>query len=158
MTMATTTKSDGPIRYVGQHLRGVDKSRRVMLPPEWRPKGTSGEFSIHLWPLDTREYLLILPPARWAKMVENIGEASLTDRKAAVLQRLVGANSYTKSLDAYGRLPLPDPAARVAGLENEALLVGSGDKFEIWNPAKFAASLDQPETKRVLENLENYKL
>jgi division/cell wall cluster transcriptional repressor MraZ len=122
--------------FLGQHLRGVDNGR-VILPVEWR--GTAREFMVMLWPVIQPKYLLVLPPARWEVLQKNLEQLSLADDQAALVERAIGAGTSVRSIDSYGRLPLPEDFPKL-GIEKEAMLVGRMNKFEIWGPAEYAAS------------------
>ena len=100
-----------------------------------------------VWPVTTREYLLVLPPSRWEVLARNLQGLSLTDERAALVERLIGSSTSMGSLDKYGRLPLPEDAAKAMGIENEAMLVGRMNKFEVWSPARFAATLANPDAQ-----------
>jgi division/cell wall cluster transcriptional repressor MraZ len=140
------------VLYLGKHSRGVDSSRRVLLPSDWRGEGSPTEFTILLWPARTRDYLLVLPPKRWAEVLERLGNQSLMSESAAAVERFISANSCRKSLDSYGRLPLPDDAAKV-GINGEAMLVGRMNKFEIWSPARFETNSESLEAQKVFDTL-----
>ena len=144
------------LSYFGKHLRGVDNGR-VILPAEWRGAGSPTEFVVILWPLTGHEYLLVLPPARWEVLQRNLESLSLTDEQAALVERLLGSSSSLRSLDRYGRLPLPEEAAQGLGIENEAMLVGRMNKFEVWGPARYAATLT-PDAQRLAEALKSLKI
>jgi DNA-binding transcriptional regulator/RsmH inhibitor MraZ len=77
---------------------------------------------------------------------------SLANEKEAVVERLLGARSFQKSLDSYGRLVLPDDTLRMVRIEREAVLVGRLDKFEIWAPDNYHASLAKPEIRKIVLN------
>ena len=156
--MPVNPQSNHSVSYLGKHSRGVDKSRRVMLPAEWRAEDGPTDFMVLLWPARNPEYLLVLPPARWARVLESLGTASLTNDSAAALERFISSNSYSKSLDSYGRLPLPDEAARAVGIEGDAVLLGRFDKFEIWSPDRLLASEKRPETQKAFEALSSLQL
>ena len=141
-------------RFLGRHLRGVDNGR-VILPADWRQDGSTREFMVIVWPVTTREYLLVLPPSRWEVMARNLQGLSLTDERAALFERLIGSSTSMGSLDKYGRLPLPEDAAKAMGIENEAMLVGRMDKFEVWSPARFAATLANPDAQVIAEALKS---
>jgi division/cell wall cluster transcriptional repressor MraZ len=141
-----------PDSYLGKHDRGVDQSRRVLLPADWRAEGCPADFMVLLWPMQAPGHLLVLPPKRWKAMLENLGNASLTDESTAALERFISANSYRKSVDGYGRLPLPDEAATV-GIDGEAVLVGRLDKFEVWSPERWRANTENPRTRKLLAKL-----
>jgi MraZ protein len=50
-------------------------------------------------------------------------------------------------VDKAGRITLPEEMAREAGLDGEARLVGLLDRFEIWNPQRYAAVEASDETR-----------
>jgi division/cell wall cluster transcriptional repressor MraZ len=156
--MRPKTENNKPDLFVGKHDRGVDQSRRVLLPSEWRPQGSSAELMILLWPLRAPSHLLVLPPDRWRMMLQNLGSASLTNETAAAAERFISSHCYSRSLDNYGRLPIPDEAAKTVGIEGNAVLLGRFDKFEIWCPERYEANNGHLENQRVMENLNNLQL
>ena len=143
--------------YLGQHLRGVDHGR-VILPVEWRSDAFPKDFMVIEWPLMKHEYLLVLPPARWEVLQKNLEGLSLTDEQAAAVERRIGASTSLKSLDSYGRLPLPEQAVTGLGIESEAMLVGRMNKFEIWSPSRCADKLAGPDTQLATEALQSIKI
>jgi MraZ protein len=147
----------GALPYLGQHLRGVDHGR-IILPTEWRMPGSSRDFMVTVWPLTTPEYLLVLPPSRWEVIQRNLESLSLTDDQAAIVERLISSNTFKRSIDSYGRLPLPEEPAKRLGIEGEAMLVGRMNKFEVWNPSRFAAVLANPDTQRIAEAIKSIKI
>ncbi len=46
-------------------------------------------------------------------------------------------------LDSEGRMVLPERLREAAELKDEAVFVGQGRKFQIWEPVRFAAHLDE---------------
>ena len=143
--------------YLGQHLRGVDHGR-VILPVEWRLDGSPKDFMVIVWPVTTREYLLVLSPSRWEVLQKNLEGLSLTDEQAAAVERRIGASTSLRSLDNYGRLPLPEDAAKGLGIESEAMLVGRMNKFEVWGPARYASTLANPDAQLITDALKAFKI
>ena len=121
----------------GRFHHGIDGSRRVMVPSKWRPKSGKAELTILPWPIGQQQYLLVLPPIRWNVLLERLNEMSLSDEEAAVVERVIGGSSAHLKLDKVGRLCLPEDLAKVAGIKQEAILVGRLNKFEIWSPDRF---------------------
>lgn len=161
MARPATTKAaaanNGTIPYLGRHLRGVDHGR-VILPVDWRPKHSAKEFMVLVWPVTTREYLLVLPPSRWEVILKNLEGLSLTDDQAAQVERLISSSTSMRSVDSYGRLPLPEEAATSLGIESEAMLVGRFNKFEVWNPTRYAATLANPDAQLIANALKSLKI
>ena len=133
--------------FHGSFTRGIDDSRRVMLPSEWKPEDPKLVFRAIAWPLKTKHYLLVLTPDRWRVMLDKLKAKSLNDEQVAVFERVVGANSVSLTLDKVGRFCLPEELANKVGLKKEAKLVGRLNKFEIWSPERFAALAAADEEK-----------
>jgi MraZ protein len=73
-----------------------------------------------------------------AKMKADIDAMPNTDPNKVVLKRFIGSESTQVALDKAGRICLPDEMARAADVTDEAVLVGLLDRFEIWNPKRYA--------------------
>ncbi len=59
------------------------------------------------------------------------------------LQRLLVGNASDVEIDGAGRILLPAPLRKFAGLEKDVALVGQGVRFELWDEAKWAAQMDK---------------
>jgi len=53
-------------------------------------------------------------------------------------QRLFFSRSHEFTLDGSGRLIVPERFREVAGLTDEVVMVGAGDRAEVWDPKKWA--------------------
>jgi MraZ protein len=126
--------------FQGEFSYGVDESHRVMIPAKWRPKDPKVVFTAILWPIEAEEYLLVLPPERWRALLETFKTRPLSDKKAATLERVIGATSASMVLDKVGRFCLPEHLSGPAGLDKDALFVGRLEKFEIWSPKRYQAA------------------
>jgi division/cell wall cluster transcriptional repressor MraZ len=157
VTIKTPPVNSAPAPYLGQHVRGVDHGR-VILPVEWRADGSPRDFMVIVWPATTREYFLVLPPSRWDVLQKNLEGLSLTDEQAATVERLIGSSTFMKSLDSYGRLPLPEEVVKKLGIESEAMLIGRMNKFEVWSPSRYAATLANPDAQQIAEALKSIKI
>ena len=124
------------------YKHGVDEKRRLQIPAKWRPTQENFEFTVILWPSSaTKEgYLLVLPPDLMHGLLAKLKEMPYSDPKADSLRRLLGRNSDQVSVDKAGRICLPEAMAKGARIEREAVLIGSWDRFEIWNPERYEAT------------------
>lgn len=131
-----------PVLYNSMYTHGVDEKRRLQIPAKWRPTEDNFEFTIILWPSSgTKEgYLLVLPPDLMRGLLAKLKEMPYSDAKADSLRRLLGKNSDQVTVDKAGRICLPEGMAKGAGIEREAVLIGSWDRFEIWNPKRYEAT------------------
>ena len=131
--------------FHGISTHAVDDSRRVMIPVKWRPKDAAAVFMVLAWPIAVKDFLLVLPPDGWRAMKEKMKSNSLTDTRVATLERVMGSISVPLTLDRFGRFCLPENLAEAVGIGKEAQFVGRMDKFEIWDPKRFAKANAQDE-------------
>ena len=135
-------ETNAPIYYNSLYRHGVDEKRRLQIPSKWRAAESEMEFTLILWPNGAtgKSYLLALPPEPMSALVQKLKAMPYSDPKADSLRRLLGKNSDQVALDKSGRICLPDAMAKAAGIEKEAVLVGSWDRFEIWSPERYDAA------------------
>ena len=60
------------------------------------------------------------------------------DRNKTILKRIIGSESTQVTLDKAGRICVPEEMATAAGIDEEVILVGLLDRFEIWDPQRYA--------------------
>ena len=58
------------------------------------------------------------------------------------LKRMLIGHADDVAMDASGRVLLPPALREFAGIEKKAVLVGQGDKFEIWDEGQWVAERD----------------
>jgi MraZ protein len=127
-----------PIYYNSLFRHGVDAKRRVQVPAKWRPSRPEVEFTLIVWPTAHGYCLRVLPPEQMGKLMADINAMSNDDPNKVVLKRFIGSESAQVALDKAGRICLPEEMVKTAGIAKEAVLVGLLDRFEIWNPKRFA--------------------
>ena len=74
------------------------------------------------------------------RLMSLITAMPYSDPKADSLRRLLGKNSDQVQVDKGGRICLPEMMAKGAGIDRESVLVGSWDRFEMWNPERYEAA------------------
>ena len=76
-------------------------------------------------------------------------------------QRLLVGNASDVEIDGAGRILIPGPLRKFAGLEKDVALVGQGARFELWDEAKWAAQMDKsiaPNEDDIPPELEDFSL
>jgi len=127
-----------PTYYNSLYRHGVDPKRRVQIPAKWRPSKASVELTVVLWPKSKEgPCLRVLPPQEMAELMRDIDAMPNSDPNKVVLKRFIGSESEQVALDKAGRICLPENMAQAAGINQEAVLVGLLDRFEIWNPERY---------------------
>jgi len=136
--MAANENRVEPTYYNSLYRHGVDEKRRLQIPAKWRPAESGIEFTLILWPKAKEgPCLRVLPPQETAELMRDIDAMPNGDPNKVVLKRFIGSESVQVALDKAGRICLPEEMARAAGIEDQAVLVGLLDRFEVWNPDRF---------------------
>ena len=89
--------------------------------------------------IDRDRCLLLYPLTIWEDVERKLIQLSSTNKRARALKRLLLGHAEECCLDAGGRILLPAPLREFANLEKQVVLVGQGNKFEIWNEQAWRA-------------------
>ena len=130
--------------FTGEYRHAVDVKGRIAVPARFRAQLEAGVV-VARW-LDT--CLAIFPIAAWDELAAKVGSLPMTDPNARLLQRQLFAGAFETELDRQGRVLVPQGLRAFAGLEDEAMVLGSRDHAEIWAPARwdtYSESLDDPD-------------
>lgn len=92
--------------------------------------------------IDRDRCLLLYPLEVWEEIERQLIRLSSTNKRARALKRLLMGHAEECKLDSGGRILLPGPLREFARLEKCAVLVGQGNKFEIWNESAWQAWCD----------------
>jgi MraZ protein len=92
-----------------------------------------------LWPkAKDGPCLRVMPPDKMADLLRDLDAMPNTDPNKGILKRVIGSKSIQVTLDAVGRVCIPEDMAKSAGITDKAVLVGLLDRFEIWSPERYA--------------------
>ena len=130
--------------FTGEYRHAVDVKGRIAVPARFRAQLDGGAV-VARW-LDT--CLAIFPMAAWEELSAKVGRLPVTDPNARLLQRQLFSGAFETELDRQGRVLVPQGLRAFAGLEDEAMVLGSRDHAEIWAPARwdtYSESLDDPD-------------
>ena len=130
--------------FTGEYRHAVDVKGRIAVPARFRAQLDGGAV-VARW-LDT--CLAIFPMSAWEELSAKVGSLPMTDSNARLLQRQLFAGAFETELDRQGRVLVPQGLRAFAGLEGEAMVLGSRDHAEIWAPARwdtYSESLDDPD-------------
>jgi MraZ protein len=119
--------------FTGEYRHAVDDKGRLAVPSRFRAQ-LAGSVVVARW-LDT--CLAIFPMAAWDELAAKVGGLPMTDPNARLLQRQLFAGAFETELDRQGRVLVPGNLRGFAGLEHEALVLGSRDHAEVWAPGRW---------------------
>ncbi|MEY3005872.1 MAG: transcriptional regulator MraZ [Pseudomonadota bacterium] len=130
--------------FRGVHHINMDAKGRLAIPAKHREPLLVHCQGAVVITIDTQVHCLALYPLpEWEGIQKQI--QALPALKPAVkrFQRLTLGYATDLDMDGNGRLLLPAPLREYAGLDKKLVLVGQGNKLEIWSEDAWLAERDQ---------------
>ena len=119
--------------FLGQYQHSLDEKGRLTIPARFRELLSNGAYITQGFDKN----LMVLTAEAFEQVLERITSISLTDPTARLLRRLIFSNAFQVEVDKAGRILVPQISRQFLNLENEAIVVGQGEYFEIWLPAEW---------------------
>lgn len=137
------TRAADSIMLRGVHTLALDAKGRLAVPSRYRAilqALASGELVITI---DTEaRCLLIYPLPEWEIIQEKITSLSSFNKAARRIQRLLVGHATDVEMDGSGRVLVPPPLRDYADLNKKVVLLGQGNKFELWSEALWEQTRD----------------
>jgi MraZ protein len=135
----------GNMLLTGTYERTLDEKFRFALPKSLREL-FSGEKHLVL-SLGTDGSLSLYSQHAFQALAEKLAARSPTARDVRSFSRLLYARSQQVEVDPQGRIRVPPDLARLANLTYEMVLIGVGDRVEIWNKQRWEAYLAEQQPR-----------
>lgn len=135
----------------GEHRCTVDAKGRMNVPARFREE-LGARFVVARW-LDN--VLTLMPEEKFDEMIQTITEKQPI--KARGLRRFFYSGAAVVEPDKQGRILVPLTLREYASLEKDAVVIGVGDKAEIWSAAQWQKtneSFDVDEMAALMEEME----
>ena len=119
--------------FRGINSVNMDAKGRLVLPARHRETILSNGTGHLVTTIDTREKCLLLyPRTEWELVQERLIKLSNINNSARLLQRLLIGHATDVEMDASGRVLVAPMLREFAGLTKKLVLLGQGNKIEIW--------------------------
>ena len=115
----------------------LDAKGRMVLPTRYRDRileRCQGQLVVTL---DYAHCLLLYPLPEWEVLEGKLMRLPTMNETSRKLQRLMVGHATDVELDAAGRLLLPPKLREFAALDRDVVLIGQGNRFELWNEARW---------------------
>lgn len=116
----------------------LDAKGRLAIPSKHREGLTDGSSRLVLT-ADPSGCLLLYPFAEWEPIQQRLMSFSSFDTQIRGLQRLIVGHADDVEIDAAGRILVPPMLRQYASLDKRIVLVGQGNKFELWDERAWQA-------------------
>jgi MraZ protein len=119
--------------FLGQSKYTTDSKGRLTIPVRFRAALASGAFVTQGFDRN----LMVYTSESFDKVSQKAAALSATDPGAREVKRVIFGRAGEVSLDSSGRILLPDFLREYAGIDGEAVIVGAGEYFEIWQAERW---------------------
>lgn len=120
----------------------VDGKGRLAIPAKYREQLMERCGGRLVVTADPSRCLLLYPFTEWQPIEQKLNALSSFNNVSRQLQRLLVGMASDVELDSAGRILLPPMLRSHAQLDKEAVLVGQGNKFEVWSGAAWQAQYE----------------
>lgn len=122
--------------FRGINAINIDGKGRIAVPTRYRDALLAEDAGALVVTIDTEETCLLLYPVKaWQLIEANLQRLPSFNAQARRIQRLLIGHATDVELDGNGRVLLPPLLREHAKLDKRAVLIGQGNKFEVWDEA-----------------------
>jgi MraZ protein len=129
--------------FRGANKLTLDSKGRMVMPTRYRERlqeRCGGKLVITV---DKDQCLLIYPMPDWEEIERKLMKLPSLNPRSRRLQRLMVGHATEIELDGHGRVLLPPNLREFGALTRDAVLIGQGLHFELWDEARWNAWRDE---------------
>ena len=122
--------------FRGVNALNLDSKGRLAIPTRYRDelvRAADSRLVITVNPVERDHCLLVYPLPEWEEIERKLVKLPSFNAPARRLQRLLIGHATEAELDGNGRILLPPPLREFAALDKNVVMIGQGNKFEIWS-------------------------
>ena len=124
------------------HL-ALDNKGRLAIPARHRESLANPGDGRLVLTADPSHCLLLYPLPAWEPIQQRLMALSSFNEEIRTLQRLIVGHADDVVIDGSGRILVPPALRQYASLDKHVVLVGQGNKFEVWNEQKWLERTEQ---------------
>lgn len=138
--------------FMGEYSHSIDTKGRVIMPAKFREelrlsfvvtRGLEGCLSVY-----TKE--------AWEQLAQAMKKLQASKENVRAFKRFVFGSAAEVEFDKQGRILLPSALRDYAKLSKDVVVLGTGDKIEIWSKAAYEeyAAKTVPAMEEIAESLD----
>ena len=121
----------------------LDDKGRMVMPTRYREQIDERAQGKLVVTVDREKCLLIYPQPEWDLLEAKLMSMANLHLQARLMQEMMVGFATDLTLDGHGRMLLPPELREFAGLERYAMLIGQGNRFELWNESRWSERLEE---------------
>lgn len=115
--------------FMGEYHHSIDDKGRLIIPAKFRSE-LGDKFIITR---GIENCLFAYPEKRWEEIVRKLESLPFTKKDARNFTRFFLSGATVAEFDKQGRVNITSPLINYAGIEKECIIIGTGDRLEIWS-------------------------
>ena len=119
----------GIIMFIGEYHHTIDEKNRIIIPAKFRQE-LGKEFIVTR---GIENCLFVYSLENWAKITNKLSALPFTKKDARTFNRFFMSGATSVELDKQGRANISSPLIDYAHLSKECVIIGTGDRLEIWS-------------------------
>ena len=120
----------------------LDAKGRMAIPTRYRARLEERCDNQLVVTVDRDYCLLVYPLPEWEEIERRLVRLPTLNRQVRRLQRLMVGYATEVELDGHGRILLSRELREFAGLDRQAMLIGQGNRFELWDETRWTERRD----------------
>ena len=139
--------------FFGEFVYKIDEKGRVPIPPKFRRELKEGGIVLSR---GIENCITAYPLTEWRKLAATFTSGSVNRSKLRRLNRAIFATAFSVPIDRQGRIALPMPLREYAGIDDELVVAGANNYFELWSTEQWEEekAVSQEEAWLTIEGLE----
>ncbi|MBR3490640.1 MAG: division/cell wall cluster transcriptional repressor MraZ [Bacilli bacterium] len=118
---------------MGEFHHNLDDKNRLIIPSKFRYE-LGSKFIVTR---GIEKCLFVYPVDEWNKIIEKLNTLPFTNKDARTFMRMFLSGATECELDNNGRVQITGPLMNYASLNKECVVIGVGDRLEIWDQDMF---------------------
>ena len=131
--------------FSGEYECKIDAKGRIVLPAKIKAKLPELHTTELVVKRGFEPCLVIYPMLEWKKVFSKVSGLSEFNKEYRAFQRSFLRGATEVDMDTNARVLLPKSMVKFADIEKEVIVVGTGNRIEIWNPEKYEEFLIEDE-------------
>jgi len=137
--------------FIGEYHHTIDEKGRIIIPAKFREE--LGNSFIVTRGIDN--CLFVYSNEKWDMITSKLNALPFTKKDARTFNRFFMSGATNVELDKQGRINILAPLIQYAKLEKECVIIGTGDRLEIWALDEWTSFFDSTKDNMsdIAENL-----
>ena len=129
--------------FSGEYRFSLDNKKRINIPAGIRKMLSPESDGALVFTRGFEGCVYVFPNDEWKRLTKKLNTLDSFNVRVRDFIRLFIGPAYKTVMDNQGRVLLPDNILQMAKIEREILLLGSLNKWELWNPNIYQGYMQQ---------------